>query len=244
MAYQMADPSSPYYTTGSLDFFNNYLHANYVTRTIFTLAVNGVSGDPISNGISQMLLVAGTGVSNLGSSSGKYPNQVGPFDANASPIFTFLGAATKDAGIRANHSTGKVVFTTFGLETVAEDSLRTKVVDRTLEWFGAPVGIGNEPPQLIKTLELSQNYPNPFNPETEIKFALPSEESSNRATLIIYNQLGQKVRTLVNENRQSGRYDVTWDGTNDGGVTVSSGVYYYQLKYGMHSAVKKMIYLR
>jgi hypothetical protein len=244
MAYQMADPSSPYYTTSSLDFFNNYLHANYVTRTIFTLAVNGVSGDPISNGISQMLLVSGTGVSNLGSSSGKYPNQVGPFDANATPIFTFLGAATKDAGIRANHSTGKVIFTTFGLETVAQDSLRTKIVDRTLEWFGATVGIGNEPPQLIKTLELSQNYPNPFNPETEIKFALPSNESGSQAALIIYNQLGQKIRTLFDENRQSGRYEVTWDGTNDAGITVSSGVYYYHLKYGKHSAVKKMIYLR
>ena len=65
MAYQMADPTSPFYTANSLDFFNNYLHANYLTRVIFTLAVNGVSGDPITNGISQMLLVGGTGVGNL-----------------------------------------------------------------------------------------------------------------------------------------------------------------------------------
>lgn len=245
MAYQMADPASPYYTTNSLDFFNNYLHADYVTRVIFTLAVNGVSGDPITNGISQMLLVGGTGVGNLGSSSGKYPNQIGTHDANASSIFTFLGASSKIAGIRANHSTGKVVFTTFGLETVAEDSLRTKIVDRTLDWLGTTVAIGNEEGSLlIKTLQLAQNYPNPFNPETQIKFALPADENGNLATLIIYNQLGQKVKTLVNENRPTGRYEVTWNGTNDNGVITSSGIYYYELKYGKHSAVKKMIYLR
>jgi hypothetical protein len=247
MAYQMADPASPYYTANSLDFFNNYLHADYVTRVIFTLAVNGVSGDPITNGISQMLLVGGTGVGNLGASSGKYPNQISPIDTNATPIFTFLGAASKIAGIRANHSgVGKVVFTTFGLETVAEDTLRTRIVDRTLLWLGATVNsIDNEEGHMvIKTLELAQNYPNPFNPETQIKFALPADESGSRATLIIYNQLGQEVRTLVNEYKPSGRYEVAWDGRNDNGFTTSSGIYYYQLKYGSYSAVKKMIYLR
>ena len=244
MAYQLADPASPYHTANSLDFFNNYLHANYVTRIIFTLAVNGVSGDPISNGISQMLLVGGTGAGNLGGSTGKYPNQIGPNDANAMPIFTFLGG-TKVAGIRVNHSSGKIVFTTFGLEAIAQDSLRTKVMGRALDWLVAPVAINNEEgPLLIKTLQLDQNYPNPFNPGTTISYLLPVISSDRHVSLNIYNQLGQKVRALVSEDQESGKYEISWDGLDDNGLQVASGVYFYQLRYGSHKATQKMLLIR
>ncbi|MBI3193371.1 MAG: T9SS type A sorting domain-containing protein [Ignavibacteriae bacterium] len=73
---------------------------------------------------------------------------------------------------------------------------------------------------------LHQNYPNPFNPNTSIKYELPAAAS---VTLKIYDMLGQEVRTLVDENQEVGFFEVTWDGTNNSGQPVSSGIYTYRL---------------
>ncbi len=88
---------------------------------------------------------------------------------------------------------------------------------------------------------LSQNYPNPFNPTTTIEFEVPRRASVN---LIIYNTLGQHVRTLVNESLPAGNYSRTWDGKSDAGKPVSSGVYFYQVSGDAFSQSKKMILLK
>lgn len=88
---------------------------------------------------------------------------------------------------------------------------------------------------------LSQNYPNPFNPTTEIKFAIPELTD---VQLNVYNVLGQKVKTLFNAKVTPGEYKVNWDGTNDSGHQVASGVYLYMLKTKKLSKVKKMILIR
>jgi hypothetical protein len=99
----------------------------------------------------------------------------------------------------------------------------------------------------INTLELPnrfallQNYPNPFNPETRIEFSLPR---SGEVTIEIYNVLGQKVKTLVNERLSAGKKTVTWDGTDDSGALVSSGVYLYRIKAEDFVEAKKMLLLR
>ena len=89
--------------------------------------------------------------------------------------------------------------------------------------------------------ELAQNYPNPFNPQTVIKY---QTTQSSRVELAVYNLLGQKVRVLVNEIKPSGSYEARWDGTNDFGEVVSSGVYVYRLKSGEFESTKKMVFLR
>ncbi|HEX7401423.1 MAG TPA: SBBP repeat-containing protein [candidate division Zixibacteria bacterium] len=89
--------------------------------------------------------------------------------------------------------------------------------------------------------ELSQNYPNPFNPNTKIEFTLAK---AGFVTLQIYDVLGRKVRTLVSENLPSGYKSVMWDGKNDDGKDVASGVYFYQLKVGDFSEPKKMVLLK
>jgi len=88
---------------------------------------------------------------------------------------------------------------------------------------------------------LSGNFPNPFNPRTRIAFALPK---TSKVSLEIYNILGQKVRTLLNENMEAGYQSVEWDGTDDGGAGVSSGVYLYKLKANEFSRVAKMTFLK
>ncbi len=91
------------------------------------------------------------------------------------------------------------------------------------------------------SFRLAQNYPNPFNPTTVISFSL---ESPGRVDLAIYNLLGQSIRTLINANMQAGDHETVWDGTDDNGMPVSSGVYFYRLQAGSFSKTMKMMLMK
>jgi len=88
---------------------------------------------------------------------------------------------------------------------------------------------------------LEQNYPNPFNPSTTIRYSLAKKSD---VTLEIYNTLGQRVRTLFSGARTTGEYESVWDGTNDNGGHVASGVYFYRLRTGEYNAVRKLVMIR
>ena len=89
--------------------------------------------------------------------------------------------------------------------------------------------------------KLEQNYPNPFNPSTTIKFAIPQKEF---VSLKIYDILGREVKTLLSEDRNVGTYSVKWNGVDNSGNRISSGVYFYRLKAGNFTQVKKMVLLK
>ncbi len=89
--------------------------------------------------------------------------------------------------------------------------------------------------------ELSQNYPNPFNPETRIQLDLPK---SSHVKIEIYNVHGQKIRSLVNEEKPAGAYIVRWDGRMDNGESAASGIYFYRLVAGEFRQTHKMALLR
>lgn len=91
------------------------------------------------------------------------------------------------------------------------------------------------------TISLAQNYPNPFNPSTTITFSIPSEMVCN---LDVYNIRGQKVKTLLNENRMAGRHSVVWDGKDANGRSVSSGVYFYRLTTPNRTHISKMLLMK
>lgn len=88
---------------------------------------------------------------------------------------------------------------------------------------------------------LEQNYPNPFNPTTVIPFDL---RSNAPVTLKIYNVAGELVRTLVDGNLAARSYRLTWDGRNNAGVTVTSGVYFYKLTAGDFQDVRKLVLMK
>ena len=100
---------------------------------------------------------------------------------------------------------------------------------------------GEDSDLLPKQFALHQNYPNPFNLGTIIKYALPK---ASEVKIHIYNILGQKVRSLVNERQEAGYRMIRWDGNNDRGNEVSSGVYFYRIEAGDFVKSKKMILLK
>ncbi len=142
-----------------------------------------------------------------------------------------------------------------GVDVTPPNSGRGKFFTRTDDWqdFAGgnlmitayiadlpPIGVddGNTVPA---TFELMQNYPNPFNPSTVIGYQLPETE---HVLIEVYNALGQKVRTLVDDVKDAGRYSISWDGNNNSGQSVSSGIYLYKINTGKYSNTKKMMLLR
>ncbi|MFN3135970.1 MAG: FlgD immunoglobulin-like domain containing protein, partial [Candidatus Kryptonium sp.] len=88
---------------------------------------------------------------------------------------------------------------------------------------------------------LKQNYPNPFNSTTQISFGLPSADN---VSIVIYNTTGRIVRRLVSGYFEAGHYTVSWDGTDDNGNLVSSGVYLYRLETNHYIDSKKMTLIK
>ena len=112
----------------------------------------------------------------------------------------------------------------------------------SLVWFDMVVGVEDEAGTEVPSgFELSNNYPNPFNPTTTIKYSVPASEN---VKLIVYNMLGQEVKTLVNAEQGVGSYSVTWDGTSNLGSKVASGMYIYRLTAGKLVSSKKMILMK
>lgn len=95
--------------------------------------------------------------------------------------------------------------------------------------------------ELPENYFLSHNYPNPFNPETNIKFTLPR---TSHVKLELYNILGVKVKTLVNEKLSAGENIISWDGTDNNNKRVTSGIYLYRLSTDNFTETKKMLLLK
>ena len=90
---------------------------------------------------------------------------------------------------------------------------------------------------------MSQNYPNPFNPSTTIQYQIP--DNNVNVNISIYNSIGQLIKTLVNETQNAGNYKVMWDGTNNSGSQVSSGVYIYLMRCGdKFTQAKKLLLIK
>ncbi len=94
---------------------------------------------------------------------------------------------------------------------------------------------------IINNLKLDQNYPNPFNPSTNIKYTLPNK---SQVKIVIYDIMGNKIKTIVDEYKQAGQYIVNWNGTDAIGQFVNSGMYIYKLHVGGLIQKRKMVLLK
>lgn len=110
------------------------------------------------------------------------------------------------------------------------------------KWYNPNTLIQNEStsPQK-KSFALQQNFPNPFNPVTSIEFQI---KAAGKVELAIYNSIGQKIRTLVDEHRQPGNYTATWNGCDENGTKVTSGIYFYKIQTNEFSSIRKMTLMK
>ena len=112
-------------------------------------------------------------------------------------------------------------------------------------WYIDDLYMENEVPNsdLVETIhfELYENYPNPFNPTTTISFNLPKNAPVN---LEIFNLKGQKVRTLINSELKAGKHNIIWNGLDNDGKQVASGVYFYRLSNGEQILTHKMMLMK
>ncbi|MBU0710713.1 T9SS type A sorting domain-containing protein [bacterium] len=121
------------------------------------------------------------------------------------------------------------------------DFNRDAFLTNVIAGFVSGVAIDDAVETLPKAFALKQNFPNPFNPVTSIAFEMPSDQN---VRLTVYNMLGQNVRTLVNDQRSAGRYTILWDGRDNSGHMVGSGVYFYQIQAGSFTKTAKMVFLK
>ncbi|MBC8400694.1 MAG: T9SS type A sorting domain-containing protein, partial [Candidatus Marinimicrobia bacterium] len=120
------------------------------------------------------------------------------------------------------------------------DSTTYKLAPLYVNDIAMPI-VGVADNQQPESYALYHNYPNPFNPETQIQFRLAAGE---QVKLVIYDIKGRQVRTLVNGEYNAGHHTVTWDGKNNKGLEVASGMYIYRIKAGSFLASQKMLLLR
>jgi hypothetical protein len=205
----------------ALDWYHNYLHANFILDDTNQYTLNGTAGDPISNGI-VLTIQGGDGANNQ-----EYPDAIAARDAAATPIFTY-GTSTYKGGIRVDTGTYKVVYLGFGYEAISTAANRRLLMARILQWFNmAPSDV--QPQDLASSRVMVNAFPNPAREGSTLRLSLPS---AGPAHLGIYALDGSLVRTLVNGNRPAGNQDFMWDGRDDAGRALPSGVYFYRLQTG------------
>ncbi|MDP8268079.1 MAG: carboxypeptidase regulatory-like domain-containing protein [Candidatus Tenebribacter davisii] len=150
---------------------------------------------------------------------------------NAEILYTVSGSTTVtiDEGV----SSGTY---TYNISAIYYDVYESELTD---DFVVEVVDAGNILP--VNGTKLIGNIPNPFNPTTAISFSL---DKAGFVNIDIYNVKGEKVRTLVNENLEASTHNVIWDGEDDQGKTISSGIYFYKMRTGSFTATKKMILMK
>lgn len=215
----------------TLAFRTDYLHIDSWTDDTGGFVVNGVMGDQISHGLS-LSLAGGPFLTNYSDSF-----------TRTTPADTILSSPVGAKALKVEENDHKVVFLSFPFENVstvapAPDNQKG-LIGRILDWFGSTVGVeGGQ----VHRCTLGQNYPNPFNPVTRLAYTVP--EGGGRVTLRIHNINGQVVKTLVDANMPAGPAVAVWNGVDESGRSLASGVYFARLQADGRSSVRKITLLK
>jgi M6 family metalloprotease-like protein len=219
-------------------FVSNYLRARHVGEA-FHPHVYGVDDNPVGDGFKYFyrkmeVPVTGEAIQPINGAQAAFYYEPGEICG-----LTYSGEY-------------RLIFLSFAPEYIAErfdpfDTLMT----RMLEFFGPiPTDVydGTSFAAVPRTFSLQQNYPNPFNPSTTIGYTISASGGFGQAVqntrLTVLNMLGQRVKVLVDAPQGAGTYEVMWDGTNEVGSSVASGVYFYQLERGDKAEARKMVLVK
>jgi len=229
-------------------FYRNYFKAEYIRDQVPIYAVSGTA-----NGIFSGLLNISFDDGTHGTFNVDYPDGIEPIDGSVQnmtydgfPASSYGGAGIQYQGtFGLSSSPGKIIYLGIPFETIYPASIRDSIMSKVLEFFDITTSL---PPIVDKQtltdgFHLQQNFPNPFNPNTTIVYNL-TNNASVHANLTIYDLLGKEIITLVDEAQTAGEYEVVWNGRDNFGRQVSSGVYIYRFQVGDKVKIKKMTLIK
>ncbi|MCP4633941.1 MAG: M6 family metalloprotease domain-containing protein, partial [candidate division Zixibacteria bacterium] len=222
---------------GDVNLLQNFLRVSYGGRGT-ELLIEGEDGDPI--GDEMQLVIAGNGGA---------ANQLSPdyFNINDTDV-CFKYTPEQVAGTYHNLNNGsKVALFGFGFEAINGEvsgyNSREEVMGRLLTYLFEPTDVAED--DLSSNLPggyiLKQNYPNPFNAKTSISFTIAE---NGDVSLAVFNLLGEEIKKLHSGYLKSGEQMILWDGTDNSGETVSSGIYFYRLSGVGFKTCKRMTLLK
>jgi len=216
-------------------FITDYLYLSSWEDDVSGFIATGVEGDPIGDGMS-LGLMSGT---------------LTPYESDrmivASGADSCFTSANGVKGVSVNEDGHALVFLSFPFESVSstagDPNNQATLIERVLGWFTPTTGV-DEPVDggVARRLALGPCTPNPFNPVTTLRFVVPGGAPNVR--LSIHDISGRLVRTLENGSLPPGRYARSWDGRDDGGHEVASGIYFARLVAGGEAATTKMTLLK
>lgn len=239
--------------TATLAFLEDYMGLSFFNTNIITLidqqatpTVQALTGNGVFADGESWVAYGGCAAINRFDAVELQPGavQLAEFlDGNGLPGAYTYSAATMN--VPALAATSRVISMPYDLQFIYTDpnakapaplAIRAMLVQEILGEFGIDTNPGDVTPVPGAQKFATRNYPNPFNPTTKIEYTMPK---AGHLTLKVYNVRGELVRTLVDEVVDASG-SVMWDGTSDSGSSVSSGVYFYEARYGNEVQVQKM----
>jgi len=224
------DPGSPYYTAASHAFFRDVLRTDYAADNSGSTSVAGFGADPIFAGL-VYLTTGGDGANNNTS-----PDVL----TTVSGAVAALGYGTGlPAGIRNGYGLGRTMFAGFSFEAISTGAGRTELMDVIInDWLLPRITGAPDTPPLLTDLA-PQAVPNPFNPRTTISFDIGGV-AAVPVQVVIHDARGRVVRRVDMGPLEPGRGSLTWDGRDDGGRALPTGIYLALVRAGDDVGTVKM----
>jgi hypothetical protein len=229
-----------------LDFYQNYLKAEYLSDAPLDQAGVYYSAEPLNGSIFTGLSAIDFDNGTHGTIDVDWPDAIRAVNG-AVDVLKFTGVDEADgvAGIAfegkfpGGRIPARLVYLTFPFETVYAAEQRTELIDRVLQFFAGqlePLALQSDAGSSLLTFDLKQNYPNPFNPTTTISFDLPEQA---QVKLTVYDALGRLVGTFIDTQMKAGNHKYLFDGSN-----LASGTYYYKITVDTRVATGKMMLIK
>ncbi|MBN1349828.1 T9SS type A sorting domain-containing protein [candidate division KSB1 bacterium] len=219
-------------------FFAATLNARYVADSCRMQQIYPIAQEPLTADISFNLDPGSTHTS---------PDMI-EATGEAQLIFNWMpdsiGAGLKYENSQVN---SHLVYLAFGLEGVEDSApgMKKQFFTNIFDWFDdglvTDIDLSTAEMELPVAFKLNQNYPNPFNCSTMISYLLPDAAQVN---IEIFNTLGQKIRSLVSGKKKPGFHQILWNGEDDAGIRVASGIYMYRMQAGAYQQTKKLLFLK
>jgi len=218
-------------------FLSDYLGATFQEESFTGMFIKGITDLDMTKSVFIRLL------DDQNQKTQSSPDVIAPV-GDAVPIMQYV-PGSKIAGVRLEKGDARIVFLAFGLEAINRNGMdkSTLLLSNSIQWLtGQEVSVAqNQGAARPAEYRLDPCFPNPFNPSTRISFELPVRE---RTIVNIYNTRGQLIRTLTNRIFTQGKHRLLWDGKDNAGEAVASGLYFVRITAGDFVASRKAIKLQ